>query len=201
MKRILVVNVDPHTIVPPFARQDVSIDYAPDARYAMRLAAENNYLLGFFGHDLNMLNGIQLFRGIKVWQPHMFGVLISQYANLNLVNEAVTAGIGRILPCPVECAHLRELLELLALGETSASAPWSVSRIADLSNAEIVCLSRDDLIKIIRQVDYPYSGKDRLEYFDRDTLERVAHLVRRWCAEHRSSDEVEVTLAEGAHWN
>ena len=31
-----------------------------------------------------------------------------------------------------------------------------------------------------RSVDYPFAGKERLEYFDRDTLERVVCLVRRW---------------------
>jgi hypothetical protein len=33
---------------------------------------------------------------------------------------------------------------------------------------------------VIRSVEYPFAGKDRLEYFDRDTLERVVCLVRRW---------------------
>ncbi|MFO1094004.1 MAG: hypothetical protein U0992_11940 [Planctomycetaceae bacterium] len=37
------------------------------------------------------------------------------------------------------------------------------------------------MIEVIRSVEYPFVGKDRLEFFDRDTLERVAHLVRRWC--------------------
>jgi hypothetical protein len=41
-------------------------------------------------------------------------------------------------------------------------------------------LSNFDLMRIIRAVDYPFAGKERLEYFDRDTLERVVCLVRRW---------------------
>jgi hypothetical protein len=41
-------------------------------------------------------------------------------------------------------------------------------------------MSVEELIAVIRSVDYPFAGKDRLEYFDRDTLERVVCLVRRW---------------------
>jgi hypothetical protein len=41
-------------------------------------------------------------------------------------------------------------------------------------------MSDADLIAVIRSVEYPFAGKERLEYFDRDTLERVVCLVRRW---------------------
>jgi hypothetical protein len=37
-----------------------------------------------------------------------------------------------------------------------------------------------ELIAVIRSVDYPFAGKERLEFFDRDTLQRVVCLVRRW---------------------
>jgi hypothetical protein len=41
-------------------------------------------------------------------------------------------------------------------------------------------MSNAELIAVIRSVEYPFAGKERLEYFDRDTLERVVCLVRRW---------------------
>ena len=52
--------------------------------------------------------------------------------------------------------------------------------IASLSTVDI-CekLTNAELIRIIRSVDYPFAGKERLEYFDRDTLQRVVCLVRR----------------------
>ncbi len=53
--------------------------------------------------------------------------------------------------------------------------------IANLTFAQIRSgLADADLIRIIRSVDYPFAGKERLEFFDRDTLERVVCLVRRW---------------------
>lgn len=41
-------------------------------------------------------------------------------------------------------------------------------------------MTTNELVAVIRSVDYPFAGKERLEYFDRDTLERVVCLVRRW---------------------
>ncbi len=53
--------------------------------------------------------------------------------------------------------------------------------ISELSTDEIRgSMTKDELIRIIRSVDYPFAGKERLEFFDRDTLERVVCLIRRW---------------------
>jgi hypothetical protein len=58
---------------------------------------------------------------------------------------------------------------------------FDLESISTLSDDEIRRLmSTDELISVIRGVDYPFAGKERLEYFDRDTLERVVCLVRRW---------------------
>jgi hypothetical protein len=68
--------------------------------------------------------------------------------------------------------------------EPSGSVPgrdFDLESISTLSDDEIRRLmSTDELIAVIRSVDYPFAGKERLEYFDRDTLERVVCLVRRW---------------------
>ncbi len=66
--------------------------------------------------------------------------------------------------------------------ESDRPEHFDLHRIASLSNDEIRgSMTRDELIDVIRSVDYPFAGKDRLEFFDRDTLERVVCLVRRWC--------------------
>ncbi len=54
----------------------------------------------------------------------------------------------------------------------------SISTLADHEIRHV--MSTSELIAVIRSVDYPFAGKERLEYFDRDTLERVVCLVRRW---------------------
>ncbi|HEV3418160.1 MAG TPA: hypothetical protein VG056_15150, partial [Pirellulales bacterium] len=58
---------------------------------------------------------------------------------------------------------------------------FDLESISTLSDHEIRrVMSTDELIAVIRSVDYPFAGKERLEFFDRDTLERVVCLVRRW---------------------
>jgi hypothetical protein len=68
--------------------------------------------------------------------------------------------------------------------ETIHSGPvrqFDLESISTLSDHDIRrVMSTSELIAVIRSVDYPFAGKERLEYFDRDTLERVVCLVRRW---------------------
>jgi hypothetical protein len=66
---------------------------------------------------------------------------------------------------------------------TQPEAPraYDLEGISTLSDEQIQrSMTIDELIAVIRSVEYPFAGKDRLEYFDRDTLERVVCLVRRW---------------------
>jgi hypothetical protein len=64
---------------------------------------------------------------------------------------------------------------------TATATQFDLERISTLSDDEIRrVMSTEELIAVIRSVEYPFAGKERLEYFDRDTLERVVCLVRRW---------------------
>ncbi len=65
--------------------------------------------------------------------------------------------------------------------QPNRSCRFDLQTISELSNDEIRgSMTKDELIQIIRSVDYPFAGKERLEFFDRDTLERVVCLIRRW---------------------
>jgi hypothetical protein len=65
--------------------------------------------------------------------------------------------------------------------QDSSVRQFDLESISVLSDEEIRrVMSTADLIAVIRSVDYQFAGKERLEYFDRDTLERVVCLVRRW---------------------
>lgn len=68
-----------------------------------------------------------------------------------------------------------------APSKAAPSRRFTLATIARLANDQIQAgLSDAELIEIIRSVDYPFAGKDRLEFFDHDTLARVVCLVRRW---------------------
>lgn len=61
--------------------------------------------------------------------------------------------------------------------------------IAAMSADTIQChLTKKQMISIICGVEYPFAGKDRIESFDRDTLERVVYLIRRWCRQRLQSN-------------
>jgi hypothetical protein len=133
----------------------------------------------------------------------MLGVLVAPVANLPTVARAIGAGMSRIAPVPIDFNDLVHFLTAIPANrpetktaanrpesKTAGSVPMTTTRgsvysedaIAELTPGDIAQrLSISDLIEVIRSVEYPFVGKDRLEFFDRDTLERVVHLVRRWC--------------------
>src|SRR5690606_39243082 len=97
---------------------------------------------------------------------------------------AIEAGVRRVLAKPVDHCQLISVITTASHSQTTMPPVprATIPSIASLSIREIhESLSVDQLISIIRSVDYPFAGKERLEHFDRDTLERVVHLVCRWC--------------------
>lgn len=200
MFRILLVDSD-LTVCTSISRTLAGLGYGLDVAYdadeARRLAKKHRYALGLFGEQLTDGDGAKLYAELRRMQREMSGVLVATVANLYTVAKAVGAGMTRVLPVPLD---FRELVEFIAASqpghpmtapslasdapapEAASGAAFTEDRIAELSAREIAdSMSVGDLIAVIRSVDYPFAGKDRLEYFDRDTLERVVHLVRRWC--------------------
>jgi hypothetical protein len=123
----------------------------------------------------------------------MLGVLVSSVPNLPTVARAIGAGMSRVAPIPIDFHELVQFLTAVPANPesakprgpvpmTSQTSVFSEDTIAELTPGDISQrLTLSELIEVIRSVEYPFAGKDRLEFFDRDTLERVVHLVRRWC--------------------
>ncbi len=147
------------------------------------------------GHGLADGNGLELFRDSICRRSVSNAVLLSRHADLNVVISAVDAGFSFVIGTPIDVGQLRPILQhvfpalatcsqLQDLSERSCSMAVELPDlryIANLTFAQIRSgLADADLIRIIRSVDYPFAGKERLEFFDRDTLERVVCLVRRW---------------------
>lgn len=58
------------------------------------------------------------------------------------------------------------------------------SRVADLAVSQIEQMNDGELIEVIRSADVPWHGAtftDRLPFYDRSTLLRLAFLARRCC--------------------
>lgn len=200
MFRILLVDSD-LTVCTSISRTLAGLGYGLDVAYdadeARRLAKKHRYALGLFGEQLTDGDGVKLYAELRRIQREMSGVLVAGVANLYTVAKAIGAGMTRVLPVPLD---FRELVEFIAesqpeqpmtapsavteaaLSDAAAKAVFTEETISELSPREIAdAMSVGDLIAVIRSVDYPFAGKERLEFFDRDTLERVVHLIRRWC--------------------
>lgn len=192
MNRVLLVGEDLsvcHAVSGTLCGLGYGVDVAYDSRTALFLAGRREYTHILIDHDIDQANGIGLFEQLMQRQCSI-GVLLTAAANLNTVVSAMDAGIRRVLAKPVDYRQLLPLLKPLkpATEPETRVRMLSENEIADLSQHDIrERLTMSELIDIIRSVDYPFAGKERLEHFDRDTLERVVHLVCRWCRQRQKA--------------
>ena len=192
MNRVLLVGEDSrvcHSVFGTLCGLGFGVDLAYDSRTALFLAGRRDYTHILIDHQIDESNGIGLFRKLVRLQD-CTGVLLTAAGNLNTVVSAVDAGIRRVLAKPVDYRQLLPLLKtsMPRADRRPAMPSFSEMQIAKLSQHEIRDrLTMPELIAIIRGVDYPFAGKDRLEHFDRDTLERVVHLVCRWCRQRQKA--------------
>lgn len=164
------------------------VEVAGNAGAACSLARATHFDVGIFSESLPDSDGASLYAQIAELQQGIRGILLAAAGNLTTVWKAISAGMQRVVTRPIDFRDLLPVVEApatresLNCSEACAASLYDETTISRLSSDEIrFRLSRDELIGIIQSVDYPFAGKDRLPGFDRDTLERVVHLVRRWC--------------------
>ncbi len=176
----------------------LEISIARSKGEAIEMSLQSRFDLCLISHGLVDGNGLSLFAESLNKRSGTTGVLLSRHADLRVVVEALEAGFSHVVDQPVETDQIRSILARLfpelktVFGDPVCSSESAnlmqnygngpdLKSIAALSMSAIkFSLSTADLIRVIRSVDYPFAGKERLEYFDRDTLERVVCLVRRW---------------------
>jgi DNA-binding response OmpR family regulator len=184
MKRILLVGQDPHvchSVAGTLSGLGFGIDVAYDRRTGLFLGDRRSYTHLVVDDEIDDAGGVSVFDQFGAVQKGVTGILLTAAGNLNTVISAIEAGVRRVLAKPVDHHQLISLISSTSQ-TTMPALRTSIPSIASLSFREIhENLSVDQLISIIRSVDYPFAGKERLEHFDRDTLERVVHLVCRWC--------------------
>ena len=159
------------------------VDVAWNGPVGLTYAGQRRYSHVLIDRELFPGDALALFRQMQQIQQATVGILLTTVANINTVYEAIEAGMRRVLAKPIDYDQLLPLLDP-SLAETKRT--FTESEIAAFCLADIhEGLSEDELIDIIRSVDYPFAGKHRLEHFDRDTLERVVHLITRWCRQRQ----------------
>lgn len=172
------------------------LHFAVSRSEAMEVSLRGRFPLCLISHGLSDGNGLPLFPEVFGVADSATGVLLSQHPDLWVIQQAIAAGYSAVLGKPPDRQQLAGVLHRVFGSVTESWQPGGskhfefssvqsdlpgLAEIAGLSNADIrERLSGAELIGIIRAVEYPFAGKERLEYFDRDTLERVVCLVRRW---------------------
>lgn len=193
MKRVLIVGQDPQmcrSVSGTLAGLGFGVDVAYDSRTGVFLANRRDYSHFVVDDDIDSAGGVSVFEQLVSVQAGVVGILLTAAGNLNTVVSAIEAGIRRVLAKPVDYRLLIPVISSPATTSSDSDSQLTERRLAELSLEEIQeHMSDEQLINIIRSVDYPFAGKERLEHFDRDTLERVVHLVCRWCRQ-RLADEV-----------
>lgn len=167
---------------------------------AVEVGLSQTFDLCFIAHGLVDGNGLSLLKEALWGRGAVVGVLMSRHADLRVVQQAIDFGYSGVIQDPPDLQQLRPLLRPLFGGladslvsehpEIALSIAAKTDAVSELPDLRSIAgltlnqirsaLSNFDLMRIIRAVDYPFAGKERLEYFDRDTLERVVCLVRRW---------------------
>ncbi len=203
---ILIVDSDRDSVsqlVEMLAPVPLTVMVAFDQSNAYESTLQHSFDLFLISHGLSDGNGIKLYDRLQRNSERHASVLLANHIDLHVVYDAMSAGFRHVLPKPLDLHQLRfvlsETFDQLPMdhfsGHSAVLREYSMSvampdleAIASLSTVDI-CekLTNAELIRIIRSVDYPFAGKERLEYFDRDTLQRVVCLVRRWSQQRLST--------------
>lgn len=171
-----------------------SLDVTFNADGARMLNERQDYSWSVITTPVDGGDALTLFHQLRSRQTQLRGLLVTREDEADMGRAAGTAGLD-IASRPID---VNVLVPWLARGESGSLQDLQPGlrrqSLPRIDKATVQALSEQqirnrlpdaDLIQIIRAMDYPFAGKDRLESFDRDTLVRVVLLIKRWCASRR----------------
>jgi CheY-like chemotaxis protein len=112
--RLLVVDDDRGNcaiVSKLLADQGYDVDVANDGLRALELIENNPYALAVLDFQMPGMDGVELYRRICERRPEMVGVFLTAYTTLDTVYPAISAGVRKILPKPVNREELLPLIE------------------------------------------------------------------------------------------
>jgi DNA-binding response OmpR family regulator len=197
MRRLLLVDNDP-TDCGRLARVLTGLGYGLDVTFsaddARMLNEQQAYSWSVIGTPLDGKDGLALFQQLRERQTRMRGLLVLNELDSRSRGAAHDAGLD-VISRPID---VNVLIPWLSQNDRLASGAIETAKSVDahpkVDEAYVRAIpetiireqmSEAELIRIIRGVDYPFAGKERLESFDHDTLCRVVLLIRRWCLSRR----------------
>ncbi len=195
MRRLLLIDQDENQcrrLHQVLSGLGFSLDVTCSANEARVLNERQRYSWSVIGTPTDGEDSVALFTQLRERQTSLRGLLVANDPDSGMKTAAQEVGLD-IISRPIDVSVL---IPWLSTGSGGASTtvdlgPDSLSQVDEKLVARLPegtirnRLSDEQLIRIIRGVDYPFAGKDRLEMFDRDTLVRVVLLIKRWCRTRR----------------
>jgi DNA-binding NtrC family response regulator len=195
MRRLLLIDHDENQcrrLHQVLSGLGFSLDVTCSAKEARVLNEQQRYSWSVIGTPTDGGDSVALFTQLRERQTSLRGLLVANDPDSGVKTAAEEVGLD-IISRPIDVSVL---IPWLSTGSAGASTtvelgPDSMTHVDEKLVARLPegsirnRLSDDQLIRIIRGVDYPFAGKDRLEMFDRDTLVRVVLLIKRWCRSRR----------------
>jgi CheY-like chemotaxis protein len=121
--RVLVVDDDrsnTEIVSRVLAAHGYQVDVAGDGTAALELVKQHPYRLAVVDFQMPGMNGVELFRRARELQPHLRGVFLTAYANINTVFPAIEAGVERVLAKPLNSRELIKIADALTTAEPEA---------------------------------------------------------------------------------
>ena len=87
------------------------VDTANDGPSALQLIERKRYGIAIIDYQMPGMNGVDLFRRIRVARPDMAGVFLTGHTTINVVSPAIEAGVLRVLSKPVDFEELIPIIE------------------------------------------------------------------------------------------
>jgi CheY-like chemotaxis protein len=122
---ILVVDDDKNTrnyIAKILSMKYWNVDTAGDGQSALELVRGKKYDAMVLDFRMPGMDGAELCRRIRKFQPNVHGVFLTAFANINTVFPAMDAGGERVLAKPVDPKELIQVLEEQLTGANASTA-------------------------------------------------------------------------------
>lgn len=111
---ILVVDDQPDTcnlMAKLLSSFGYSVDVAYDGRTALQKVDQREYGLAILDYEMPGMNGVDLFRRIRLARPTLAAVFVTGHTTIDVVFPAIEAGVLHVMAKPADFEELLPIVE------------------------------------------------------------------------------------------
>jgi two-component system response regulator HydG len=90
------------------------VDVAYDGVAALELVKRQTYGLALLDYKMPGMNGVELYRHLKQKGAKTVGILVTAFAAGDMIDDALGAGIRKVIPKPVDFGNLIPIINEVA---------------------------------------------------------------------------------------